>query len=217
MQTLSELIKAGDAEGVRRMLDKNPEVLESESAEAPSWLLLALYYGQAGVADAIRQYRPKLTIFEASAMGDRHALDAILAQDPSAHAQVSSDGFTPLGYAAYFGHYEVLRALLDAGADPSVPSQNPMGVLPLHSALSSGHKEVARLLIDRGTDVNAASAEGWTPLHYAAHNGDIETAKYLLDHHAKREVLTREGKSPADLAEERGFSDLGELLRPVGA
>jgi ankyrin repeat protein len=76
---------------------------------------------------------------------------------------------------------------------------------------------MARLLIERGTDVDAASAAGWTPLHYVAHNGDIETAKFLLDRHAKRDVRNGDGKTPYEIAEERGFTDLAEILRPAGA
>jgi ankyrin repeat protein len=217
MNTFTDLIKSGDAAGVRRMLDQNPEVLNTPVEGAPSPLLLAKYHGHAGVAEVIRQYRPNLTIFEAAAMGDREILKTLLAQDSNVPSQVSSDGFTPLGYAAYFGHHEMLRDLLDAGADPSVASGNALGVLPLHSALSGGHKEMARLLIERGTDVDAASAAGWTPLHYVAHNGDIETAKFLLDRHAKRDVRNGDGKTPYEIAEERGFTDLAEILRPAGA
>lgn len=217
METLSSLIKAGDSEGVRRLLDKNPEVLQSNVEGAPSPLLLAMYHGKAGVADVIRRYQAKLTIFEAAAVGDRHQAAALLTEKPDCHASVSSDGFTPLGYAAFFGHHEVLRDLLDAGADPCFASTNPLGVLPLHSAMAGGHKEMARLLIDRGTDVNAASAAGWTPLHYAAEQGDIETAKYLLDRHAKRDVRNADCQAPYEIAEAKGFSDLAEILRPVGA
>lgn len=217
MDTLSDRIKSGDAAGVRELLDRNPEVLNAPAAGAPSPILLAMYHGKPGVADVLRQYRPKLDLFDAAALGDRHEVARNLTVSPQGHAEYSPDGFTALGYAAYFGHAEVVRDLLDAGADPKVASQNGLAVCPIHSALSGGHKEMARLLLERSGDFDAASGAGWTPLHYAAHNGDIETAKFLLDHQAKRGVRNADGKIPADLAEERGFADLAQILRPVGA
>lgn len=211
MQTLEESIKAGDVAEVRRLLEQNPETLNAAMGGAPSPLLLAVYHGQTAVADVIRQYRPKLDAFEAAATGDRHQLSANLALNPGLHREVSADGFTPLGYAAYFGHRELVDDLLAAGADPNVPSQNPMGVTPLHSALAGGHKEMARAMIERGGDVNVASAGGWTPLHYAADSGDVETARYLLDRGA-RPAANADGKTPTDLALAKGHTGLAALL-----
>lgn len=212
MQTFSEKIRSGDIEGVRQLVKADPSVIESEVQGAPSALLLAVYFDQPAIAELIRSARPQLTIFEAAAMGDLHELDRNAKVHPEQINAFSSDGFTPLGYAAFFGHLEAVRLLLDLAADPAIPSNNPMAVQPVHSAMAGGHKEMARLLMDRSRRWGDASGEGWTPLHYAAHSGDIEIARYLLENGADRSVRLKDGRTAAELAAEKGFTDLEGLL-----
>jgi len=212
MQTLSEAIKSGDVKSVREMLDTNPSLLSMPLEEAPSALLLAIYHGQAGITDVLRSYRPALTLHEAAALGDLHELVRNLALNSAQIDDFSSDGFTPLGYAAFFGHREAVRKLLDLGASATIPSNNPLRVLPVHSALAGEHKEMARELLERGQCWNEASGAGWTPLHYAAHYGDIETARFLLEHDADTSIANSDGKTATQLALEKGHTDLARIL-----
>jgi len=212
MATFSDAIKAGDITAVRDQLETNPSVLNMPVEEAPSPLLLAIYHGQRGVADLLRSYRPGLTLAEAAAVGDLHEIARNLSLNPVQIDDFTSDGFTALGYAAFFGHAEAVKMLLDAGADPSIPSNNGLRVLPIHSAMAGEHKEMARLLLERGGGWNEASGGGWTPLHYAAHYGDVETARFLLGLGADIQTSNREGKTPRDLALEKGHTGLADLL-----
>lgn len=209
---LSEAIRNNDVAAALKAWRDGETTVEG----APSPILLAAYYGKPEVAEALRQEKSELDVFEAAALGDLHQLDRILRVDPHAVQSFSSDGFTPLGYAAYFGHLEAVRRLLRAGASPNVASRNPLSVMPLHSALAEQRKEMARVLVEAGADVGAAQGDGWTPLHYCAYSGDVETARYLIDHGAAGDQVNRDGKLPADLADEHGFTELSEILRPKG-
>jgi ankyrin repeat protein len=51
---------------------------------------------------------------------------------------------TPLFIAAYNGHLEMARALLEAGAD--VNKANSNDCTPLYAAAKEGHLEMVRLL-----------------------------------------------------------------------
>lgn len=217
LEDFEKALKQGDRASVRQMLEREPRLLEAKTSWGVSPLMLAVYHGQTEVAHLLRDRLPEISPFEASALGDAHRLAEHLQRDPELHRRHSVDGFTPLGFAAYFGHAETVRQLLGAGADPNLASTNADKVAPLHSALAGGHKEIARMLVEAGADVNAASSAGYTPLHYVAEAGDIETAKFLIDHHAERDVKMADGRMPAELAEEKGFDELGELLRPVGS
>lgn len=85
---------------------------------------------------------------------------------------------TSLAYAARNGRSEIVRTLLDMGADPDWPDAG--GHTALHLAARYGRTDVVKLLVERGADVNAA-AEGWAPWMFAARNGHAEIVALLRD------------------------------------
>ncbi len=72
---------------------------------------------------------------------------------------------TPLSHASRRGDYDVVKALLDAGAD--VNAKDAEGCTPLHWAAREGHEAVVKALITAGADANAKNANGDTPSDYA--------------------------------------------------
>lgn len=77
------------------------------------------------------------------------------------------DGTTPLCAAAMWGHAEVVRVLLEAGADPA--ERNRTGTRPtaLHAAALQEHGKVCMRLLEAGADPLAADGCGVTPQDYA--------------------------------------------------
>uniref|UniRef100_M8BJ89 Uncharacterized protein n=1 Tax=Aegilops tauschii TaxID=37682 RepID=M8BJ89_AEGTA len=71
---------------------------------------------------------------------------------------------TPMVYAALVGKVQVMRYLLDRGADPAVHDDN--GSTPLHYAAEEGHCEAVRLLLSKGVPVDPVDHRG-APLHLA--------------------------------------------------
>ena len=72
-------------------------------------------------------------------------------------------GSSALHYAAFCGHVDVVKLLMDAGADPVKPSQD--NVTPLQSAKEEGHIAVTRLLLGTYTKV-------WHQQHYSCSHSD---------------------------------------------
>jgi Ankyrin repeats (many copies)/Ankyrin repeats (3 copies) len=101
------------------------------------------------------------------------------------------DRHLALSLASDFGHVEVVRLLLDAGANPN--RYNPVGghshTTPLHQAAGAGHEEVVRLLVERGADWDMKDIlwQG-TPEGWASHAGKTAIADYL------RAQRTRSGR-----------------------
>ena len=77
----------------------------------------------------------------------------------------------PMYLAAEGGHLEVVRLLLEGGADHSAAIQS--GATALIAAAMTGNSEVVRLLLEAGADQNAASQGGVTALIVAAQSGRL--------------------------------------------
>lgn len=75
-----------------------------------------------------------------------------------------------------YGHKEVVRLLLDAGANVNV--QDSIGFTPLMEAAQQGDKEIVKMLIDAGADVEAKAGFGQTALWYVM--PDNRKNKFLI-------------------------------------
>ena len=71
-------------------------------------------------------------------------------------------GETPLFVAALGGHVDVVKLLLEAGAD--YRSLNNCGQSALHGAAWAGSVACIRALMAAGANVNAVDARKYTPL-----------------------------------------------------
>jgi ankyrin repeat protein len=93
-----------------------------------------------------------------------------------------SGGFTALQAAAKRGHLQIVRLLLDAGADINAPAAESCGVTALQAAVFANNLALILLLLARGADVNAPAARvnGRTALQAAAQGGQIAIAELLL-------------------------------------
>ncbi len=92
---------------------------------------------------------------------------------------VDYDGWTCLLIAAWSGHLDICRLLIDKGAQ--VEAKNSNGRTPLHYAAIFGRVEIVCLLCDHGADVEAHDIGGLRPLHCAAYNGHITVLKELIE------------------------------------
>lgn len=145
----------------------------------------ALYRGDRAAAVALIAAGALLNVFDAAAVGDPALLGELLADDQSAVAAWSADGFTALHFAAFLGGPEVVRVCIDGGADVAAIARNEMQVQPLHSAAANGNVESCRLLLEAGANPNAQQQGGYTPLDEAEHAGKSELAALLRKHGAE--------------------------------
>jgi ankyrin repeat protein len=197
------------------MLDADPSLASARDERGTSAVLLAHYYGKTEVAAALLSRAPALDVFEAATAGDAARVAALVDGDPSLANAVAHDGYSPLGLAAFFKRRDVVTALLERGAKPSLPSRD-QGFTPLHSAVATdaaaSERDIVRLLLEAGADPNAKSREGGTPLHTAAFTGDLEIAELLLAYGADPNATDPKSLTPLDVARDRRNVEVAALL-----
>ncbi|WP_240991892.1 ankyrin repeat domain-containing protein, partial [Wolbachia endosymbiont of Glossina morsitans morsitans] len=125
-------------------------------------------------------------------------------------------GHSPLRLAIENGNLNIVKYLIENGADYDSLSENDMTLL--HIAASCGQLEVVKYLVaDRGANIEAKDSDGMTPLHTAASRGSIELAKYFVTKRSNVNEKSYKGYTPLHLAAERGFLDTVKYLIKEGA
>jgi len=137
----------------------------------------------------------------ACATGDLARVRELLDQDPASVNRVSDYGGyyvgcgAPIKNAAAGGHLEIIRLLLERGADPNLPEE---GIAPsghaLHSAVVNGHIEIVRLLLKHGAHPNVEVESSADTLSAALASAGYSTqpnnelVELLCSHGASRAV-----------------------------
>ena len=94
------------------------------------------------------------------------------------NAKMEDDGSTPLHFAATKGYLQVMKILIDNGAN--VNAKNKNGLTPLHYAVDVNYsssrncEKVVKLLMDNGADISIKGNNGLTPLDLATINGYLD-------------------------------------------
>jgi ankyrin repeat protein len=102
------------------------------------------------------------TILIAATLGDEARVREILRADPSFANATDPCCRRPLSGAASKGHTNIVRLLLDHGADPNAKEAICQGGYSLHEAAEKGFIEIAQLLLDKGA----------IPEHWVDSSGD---------------------------------------------
>ena len=123
--------------------------------------------------------------------------------------------------AATCGHANIVKLLLERGADPE---DADYGGLPV-SYFAVGYPSVLTLLFDAGSDPkvrleyrgNGLGPEGSTLLHEAAEKGFLASAKLLLIREADVNAVDEHGRTPLDYAKlDDSHAAMHDLLKRNG-
>jgi uncharacterized protein len=129
----------------------------------------------------------------------------------------NGNGDTALIFAAQRGNLPLAGLLINAGAEINVEERH--GITPLMWAALGGHLEVMRKLFENGANINARDGLGNNPLMFAAlaRKNAAEAVKLLAGVGAHPEVKDRKGRTPLRRAQQKGKSDVVQVLRTFGA
>ena len=119
---------------------------------------------------------------------------------------MNNEGVTALMCASSQGHTEIVRMLLEKGAEVNAPNVHD-GETALMAASESGRAEVVSLLLENGANLNATNDDGETALMIASKNGRADVLSLLLK---RRE----ENIKKANLVTKKGTTKDGRPLVP---
>ncbi|KAH9035775.1 hypothetical protein EDB85DRAFT_2212481 [Lactarius pseudohatsudake] len=189
----------------------DPDIVDLKPGARP------LYY--AALCGLLRKYSRWLS-------WDRVTLCVICGSSPGCVDVRDRVNDTALQWASQRGHCDVVKCLLNHGADVNL--RDDFQNTPLALAARCWHMDVVRVLLEHGADVHSRDKQGQTPLHdvvwgaRAGHTlghtkGDAQgdapqIVRLLLEHGADIDAKDKYGKTPLQVALERGKSEIVWLL-----
>jgi ankyrin repeat protein len=114
------------------------------------------------ILDLLLKSGAEYTMLISATRGDENRVRELLRSDASLANAADPCWRRPLSGAASKGHTNIVRLLLEHGADPNAKEAICQGGLSLHEAAAKGFLEIARLLLDKGA----------IPEHWVDSSGD---------------------------------------------
>ncbi|RYP68260.1 hypothetical protein DL771_006762 [Monosporascus sp. 5C6A] len=183
----------------------------------PTWDSWRRYFDEndEGLAkdEAADEASPPNPLYYASRLGLTTTLKYLLTERK--YDAKSTEGRMALGTSCERGNVEVVKLLLENGADLTITKKD--GWTPLHAASVNGHVEVVKLLLEKGADVTTADNNGNTPLLAASATGRVEVVKLLLENGADATIASNNGWTPLNSASDNGHVEVVKLLLENGA
>lgn len=137
-------------------------------------------------------------------------------QNPNLDPDIQGVESQPLSVSAQVGQSNLVRLLLEAGADVEArgedEEEDSYDWTALHHAAAGGHLEVLRVLLEFGADKDATNSEVQSALHLAVVNRHLDVVRLLLESRAEQELMDSCGCRPLHVAADTGDPDIVRLL-----
>ncbi len=175
--------------------------------------------------------------------GSVDSVALLLAHGARLNEPESNTGATPINEAAFLGHTDVVRYLIQFHPDLATPDKR--GYAPLENAIRSGKEDSAVLLLEaepnalsskfmdaairkgesavvtallhHGAIANNPLPSGLTPLDVAASAGAAKVVQVLLENGADPNLSGKTGTTPLEDASLKGYPSVASLLLDHGA
>lgn len=185
VEKLKDAIIDNDLSFIRDNISNIDENLRFEDEDNDTPLLLSI--GTEG-SDAYRLFLDNADLSLVNELGENILHSVIYSQDENRLLEIidrclhlidsrTNDGSTPLLIATSLGNTEMMKILINHGANVNIPDFNDL--YPIHLACSEGLLEVVKLLESKNALLKVSSSKGNVPFALAAIEGHAEIVKFL--------------------------------------
>ncbi|CAE7614757.1 kidins220b [Symbiodinium sp. CCMP2592] len=156
----------------------------------------------------------RIQLTDAARAGIVDEVESLLQLPMDPDAVLNEDLHTPLMHASGNGHVDVVRLLLEAGAQKDALDCD--GTTALIWAAHDGRDAVVQVLLESGVQTDISDCIGWTALMCAATNSFPEIVRLLLAAGARRDLCSETGQTALMLAaDEDADAEVLRLLQTV--
>ena len=127
-----------------------------------------------------------------------------------------SDNFTPLYAATTNNHSEVVKILLENGADPNIIAQKYEYITPIMAAKRNGHGNLVELFAEYDAQVKYELKDNASPIDIASKKGNVDEVEKILDSVKDVNSLIENDISPLFIASQYGHIDVAKILIEKG-
>ena len=138
-----------------------------------------------------------MNLFDAISRNNENDVRRFILEEGANIESRNIDGFSPLDWAAAKSNENIVRALVELGAD--LRSRNGGGT-PLHWAAIEGKEDNVRALVNLGADIESRDGLSRTPLISAALTEHDNVVRALVQLDADTESTDSLGRTPLTLA-----------------
>jgi ankyrin repeat protein len=122
----------------------------------------------------------------------------------------NSKGLTALIIASIYGHEQIIRLLLDGGAD--INAKDNDGYTSLLYATIKGNEQIVKLLLENKADINAKDNDFNTSLMLASYFCKKNVAKLLLENNPDINTKNKSNETALKIAVQRECKYVTDLL-----
>jgi len=163
-----------------------------------------------------------LSLHKAARDNDVQLMKKIVSEGADVDFKPLRVSYTPLITASINGHFDIVKGLLNAGADPNLPQIGILGKgvirTPLIVAAQKGHYDITAVLLEAGADPNLTDHKNQSALMWAASNNHPDIVDLLLKSKANLDIKESEyGQNALMIAVLKQHKNIVKLLLEHGA
>lgn len=161
----------------------------------------------------------RISLTQACRGGDLATVKAHLAiETTNVNETVPQIEYTPLHYAVFYGHLEIVELLLAHGA--AVDAKTSTGLSALHIAVDQANVEMCQMLMEGCADPSVVDDKGCTALHRAVISGHLPVVELFLEFSTEEDYaaylnvncFAKDGTTPLVTAVVRKNEDVVAML-----